>query len=55
MVPTGAFGKINVCIMHFGWDLNHCNMHLAELAKNTKQQIESIGSDIFHGNIAAVP
>lgn len=41
--------------MHFGWDLNHCNMHLADLAKALKANLESIPSGIFHGNIAAVP
>lgn len=55
MVPTWAYRKVNVCIMHFGWDLNHCNMHLAELAERLKQAIDGIPAGIFHGNIAAVP
>ena len=36
MVPTGAFGRKNIGIGHFGWDLNPCNSHLEELAKYVK-------------------
>lgn len=42
MVPTGAFGRINIGIGHFGWDLNPCNSHLEELAKYVK---DGFGSD----------
>lgn len=51
MVPTGAFGRNNIGVGHFGWDLNHCNSHLEELAKYVK---EGFGIDSpFKANIFA--
>jgi len=53
MVPTGAFGKKNIGIGHFGFDFNHCNMHLEGLAKKVKEGVE--GNSNFKGNIFSVP
>jgi len=53
MVPTWAFGEVNMCLMHFGWDLNHCNSHLALLAERTKAAINAV--HWLHANMAAAP
>lgn len=53
MVPTGAFGRKNIGIGHFGFDFNHCNMHLEGLAKIVKEGIDKNSS--FKGNIFSVP
>ena len=53
MVPTGAFGKKNIGVGHFGFDFNHCNMHLEGLAKLVKEGIDRNSG--FKGNIFSVP
>lgn len=53
MVPTGAYGKDNIGIGHFGYDFNPCNAHLETLAKQVQAGFVNGGSD-FKGDIFAV-
>jgi len=53
MVPTLAFGRNNIGIGHFGFDFNHCNMHLADLAGYVKNGFDSNSG--FKGNVFSLP
>lgn len=52
MVPTRAYGKSNIAIGHFGFDINPCNAHLADLAARVKEGF--IESSYLHPNIFSV-
>ena len=51
MVPTGAYGKTNVGIGHFGYDFNPCNAHLADLASKVRN---GFNQSLLHANVFAV-
>jgi dihydroxy-acid dehydratase len=53
MVPTGADGMDNIGIGHFGYDFNHCNMHLEKLAKHVRRGINH-NSKKLRGNLFAL-
>jgi dihydroxy-acid dehydratase len=50
MVPTGAYGKNNIGIGHFGYDFNPCNGHLEGLAHQVR---EGFKDSVLKANIFA--
>lgn len=51
MVPTGSYGRSNIGVGHFGYDFNHCNAHLADLADKVR---EGFSQSKLHANVFAV-